>query len=90
LRHIVFTTKDTKSTKKIKKCRTNTLGSFEPVRYFKRFPFFVSFMLFVAKYPSACSLMIQVCFTEMNQNYYRSSYNLITLDISLGTVQVGL
>ena len=33
-----------------KECRTDTLGFFDPVRYFKRFPFFMTFVLFVVKY----------------------------------------
>ena len=38
-----------------KKCRTDNCGFFEPVHYFKRFPFFVSFVLFVVKDFYVCS-----------------------------------
>jgi ABC-type bacteriocin/lantibiotic exporter with double-glycine peptidase domain len=43
---------------KNKNCRTDILGFFPPVRDFKRILFFVSFVLFVVKYPSVCSSMI--------------------------------
>ncbi|MGO9147571.1 MAG: hypothetical protein ACLQDF_14510 [Desulfomonilia bacterium] len=35
-----------------------TLGSIEPVSYFKRLSFFVSFVLFVVKYSYVCSSLM--------------------------------
>jgi len=55
--------------KNIRNAERTFLDSFPPVRDFKRILFFVSFVLFVVRYPSVCSSKIQVCFTVMNLKY---------------------
>jgi len=65
----LFSPRRTRSArKKYKKCRTDNRGFFEPVHYFKRFPFFVSFVLFVVSENNRLQT-IRVCFTEKNLIY---------------------